>query len=141
MGAVISAPLTMAGSCCGSLLGSCTATMCCKACSCACVASPKCTSIIYIIILMIFTLLALALRYSGGDIVIGGGYNASAESWIDHMAHSSTTGVAKHYWNSRFVCAAAHPDGFIICCANVCSGVFAVYRFSFVLCLFFATLL
>ena len=37
-------------------------------------------------------------------------------------------------------CAAKHPHGWVLCCEDVCGGVFAVYRFSFVLCLFFAGL-
>ena len=39
------------------------------------------TSGLYIAILMVFTLLALIFRYSGGDIVIGGTYNATAKAY------------------------------------------------------------
>jgi len=142
MGAVVSlatAPLSMAATCCGSICGSCAASMLCKACACSCVATQKMSSILYIGILMTFTMLALLFRYEGGDIVIGGTYNATAESIIDNMARKSTQG-ALNYWNDRFSCAPAHPTGIIVCCQNECGGVFAVYRYSFTLCLFFAFL-
>jgi len=143
MGAAVSlatAPLSMAATCCGSICGSCAASMICKACGCSCVATHKMTSGLYIAILMVFTLLAVIFRYSGGDIVIGGTYNATADSILDKIAKSSTQG-ALNYWNERFYCAPAHPTGLIVCCANECGGVFAVYRFSFTLCLFFAFLM
>jgi len=47
---------------------------------------------------------------------------------------------SSNWWNQRFGCAPAHPDGWIICCAQTCSGPFAVYRFSFTLCVFFAVM-
>ena len=37
----------------------------------------------------------------------------------------------------RFWCKARYPHGWIICCEDVCGGVFSVYRFSFALTLFF----
>ena len=144
MGAVVSlasAPMSMAATCCGSLCGSCAASMLCKACSCRCVASQKVASILYISILMGFVILALFFKYEGGDITIGGSSNSTEESILDKAAKASAQGAMK-YWNDRFYCAPAHPDALlIICCANRCAGVYAVYRFSFVLCLFFAFLL
>lgn len=59
---------------------------------------------------------------------------------LDLAAHASAS-QAYDYWNKRFYCAPAHHSGFIVCCANVCSGVYAVYRVSFTLCLFFAFLM
>lgn len=97
------------------------------------------SSLLYIGILMAFTFMALLFRYEGGDIVLGGSYNATADSILDRYAHHSAQG-ALDYWNDRFYCAKAHPYGVIICCSNECGGVFAVYRFSFSLCLFFAFL-
>lgn len=143
MGAAISlatAPLSMAATCCGSIFGTCAASMICKACACSCVATRKTTSCIYIAILMVFTMFALIFEKSGGDIVIGGSYNQTEASIIDKMARGSAQQAAS-YWNDRFSCAKAHPTGLIVCCANECGGVFAVYRFSFTLCLFFAFLL
>lgn len=90
---------------------------------------------------MSFVIMALLFKYEGGDIAIGGHSNSTEESILDRAARASAKG-ALSYWNDRFYCAPAHPDALaIICCANVCSGVFAVYRFSFVLCLFFAFLM
>ena len=54
---------------------------------------------------------------------------------VDHAVSSG-----QDWWNQRFGCAPAHPGGWIICCASTCSGDFSVYRFSFTLCLFFASL-
>ena len=101
------------------------------------------TSLLYISILMVFTFLALMFRYSGGDIVIGGSYNSSynPESFIHKMAKTGGQEAINTYWNDRFNCAGAHPTGLIVCCESQCGGVFAVYRFSFALCLFFAFLM
>lgn len=140
MGGIISAPLSLAATCCGSLAGTCISSALCKACGCACTASQRVTSIIYILIMMGSVFAALLFRFHGGDIVIGGGYNATASSLIDHSIHSALSG-GKSFWNSRFWCAPKHPDGWILCCEDVCGGVFAVYRFSFVLCIFFASLM
>ena len=143
MGAVVSlatAPMAMAATCCGSVLGSCAASMLCKACSCYCVASPRIASGFYFGVLMFFAFFAMLLRFDGGDIVLGGDYNSTvSDSIINHAAHMGTAG-ALEYWNSRTECAPAHKSGLIICCATRCAGVFAVYRFSFTLCLFFAFL-
>ena len=147
MGAVLSlaaAPIGMMGTCCGSLLGSCAASLACKACSCACAVSQRTASILYIVLLFMSVLASLSFRYSGGDIVIGGSSNETIESdliqqmkdaAVDHAVSSG-----QDWWNQRFGCAPAHPGGWIICCASTCSGDFSVYRFSFTLCLFFASL-
>lgn len=79
---------------------------------------------------MAMTALALSLR-EGGDIVLFGTYDAAAAKTLDPAT----------YWNKRFSCAPAHPKGLIVCCANQCAGVYAVYRISFVLCLLFAFLM
>ena len=147
MGAVLSlaaAPIGMMGTCCGSILGSCAASLACKACSCACAVSQRTASILYIMLLFMSVLASLSFRYSGGDIVIGGSSNETIESdliqqmkdaAVDHAVSSG-----QDWWNQRFGCAPAHPGGWIICCASTCSGDFSVYRFSFTLCLFFASL-
>jgi len=147
MGAVLSlaaAPIGMMGTCCGSILGSCAASLACKACSCACAVSQRTASILYIAVLVVSVLASLSFRYSGGDIVIGGSSNETIESdliqqmkdaAVDHAVSSG-----QDWWNQRFGCAPAHPGGWIICCASTCSGDFSVYRFSFTLCLFFASL-
>lgn len=90
-----------------------------------------------------FVFFAMLARFSGGDIVIGGGYNATEASWEDWAMNKAKSGggVLNNEWNKRFWCANRHPDGWVICCSDVCSGVFAVYRFSFALCLFFAFIL
>jgi len=142
MGAMVSlatAPLSMMATCCGSLVGSCAASMICKACSCYCVASPRVTSCFYVGTLMLFVFLAICFRNQDGDIVIGGSYNSS-EASIIHEAASYSAQAALDYWNSRSSCGPAHPSGLVVCCANVCSGVYVVYRFSFTLCCFFAFL-
>ena len=84
---------------------------------------------------MVMTLIALGLR-EGGDIVIGGSYDSSKATPIP-----SPGDAGRSYWNNRFECGPAHPSGFVICCANQCAGVYAIYRISFVLCLFFAFLM
>ena len=147
MGAVLSlaaAPISMMGTCCGSLLGSCAATSLCKACSCACAVSQRTASILYITLLVVSVLASLSFRYSGGDIVIGGSSNETIEQdLIEEMKHAAVdhaVSSGQDWWNQRFGCAPAHPGGWIICCASTCSGDFSVYRFSFTLCLFFASL-
>ena len=147
MGAVLSlaaAPIGMMGTCCGSILGSCAASLACKACSCACAVSQRTSSILYISLLTVSVLASLSFRYSGGDIVIGGSSNETIESdLIQQMKYAAvdhTISSGQDWWNQRFGCAPAHPGGWIICCANTCSGDFSVYRFSFTLCLFFAAL-
>lgn len=137
---LLSAPFSMASTCCGSLLGSCGATMCCKACSCKCMLSAKGASFGYIVLLSSFVMLALLFRYAGGDIVLGGSSNATANSLIQN-AQDLALNHGKHYWNSRFWCAPKHPGGWVICCEDTCGGVFAVYRFSFALALFFALMI
>lgn len=141
MGALLSAPLT----CCGSLLGSCAATAACKACSCACAVSQKTSSIIYVVIMVFTTFMAIGFRYSDQDIVIGGSTNQTEEQSLIDQAKSYIDGgkvkdEGQQWWNERFGCAPAHPTGWIICCANTCGGVYSVYRFSFMLCVFFAAM-
>lgn len=115
--------------------------MICKACSCSCMTSKSVASGVYFLILFLFVVTALFFKYDGGDIVIGGTYNATAEASIIDKAASMAGRNALHYWNDRFYCAPSHPDAIaIICCARTCSGVYAVYRFSFVLCLFFSAI-
>jgi hypothetical protein len=141
MGSIISAPIGMAATCCGSLLGSCCASMTCKACSCACVLPKQVTSVAYLGTLAIFTFFAMMLRFSDNDIVIGGSYNATQASDItDAISKALDAGGISKAWNSKFWCASKHPHGWVICCEDVCGGVFAVYRFSFTLCLMFAFL-
>ena len=141
MGALLSAPLT----CCGSLLGSCAATAACKACSCACTVSRQTSSIIYVVIMVCTTFMAIGFRYSDQDIVIGGSTNETEEQSLIDQAKSYIDGghvkdEGQKWWNERFGCAPAHPTGWIICCANTCAGVYSVYRFSFMLCVFFAAM-
>merc|ERR1719421_103039 len=88
---------------------------------------------------MFFVFMALIFRFDGGDVVLFGSTNKTEEGILSTIAHSGIHG-ATDYWNEQFFCADAHPSGVIICCANRCAGVFAVYRFSFALCLFFAFL-
>ena len=103
------APMAMAATCCGSVLGSCAASMLCKACSCYCVASPRIASGFYFGVLMFFAFFAMLLRFDGGDIVLGGDYNSTvSDSIINHAAHMGTAG-ALEYWNSRTECAPARP--------------------------------
>ena len=100
----------------------------------------KLTSVFYFAILMVFGLTACIGRFDGGDIFLGFGYNATEASMIGKITHASSSSIFD-YWNNRFTCAKARPGDIIICCANECSGVWWVYRCSFVLCLFFASLL
>lgn len=143
MGALISAPLSMAATCGGSLLGSCCASMACKACSCACTLTQRVSSFVYLGLVYIFLIAAYTFKYQGGPIVIGGSTNATESSILDKMRHAAmdqTVGQISDRWNSNFWCAPRYPTGIIICCEDVCGGDFAVYRFSFTLCLFFASL-
>jgi len=96
-------------------------------------------SILYIVALSLSVIMALSLRFDGGDIVIGGAYNQSEASLIDSAMEAALSGGRK-YFNGHQWCAHKHPTGFVICCEDVCGGVFAVYRFSFTLCLFFTTM-
>ena len=75
MGAIFSVASSGAGmltGCAGSLLGTCFGTMACKACSCACVVPRKAASVIYLVLLTVTVVAALAFGMRGGDIVIGG---------------------------------------------------------------------
>ena len=142
MGSLISAPISMGMTCCGSLLGSCCASLTCKVCSCACLVPSKIASIVYISTLATFVLLALLTRYDGGDLVFGGGYNASEASLMETVEYwTKHSSGMQSQWNGRFWCSPRHPDAWVVCCEDVCGGVFAVYRFSFALCLFFAFLM
>eukprot|EP00326_Haptolina_ericina_P006902 CAMPEP_0181202122 /NCGR_PEP_ID=MMETSP1096-20121128/18669_1 /TAXON_ID=156174 ORGANISM="Chrysochromulina ericina, Strain CCMP281" /NCGR_SAMPLE_ID=MMETSP1096 /ASSEMBLY_ACC=CAM_ASM_000453 /LENGTH=474 /DNA_ID=CAMNT_0023292605 /DNA_START=81 /DNA_END=1505 /DNA_ORIENTATION=+ len=127
----------MASTCCGSLAGSCIATSLCKACSCWCVASTRTASTVYIAFVSIFVVMALLLRYDGGDIIIGGHSNSTAGTLMDKAMHMALQEGGQRYWNSNFWCKAKHDGGWIICCADKCGGVYAVYRFSFALVMFF----
>ena len=152
MGALVSlaaAPLSMAATCCGSILGSCAATAVCKACTCYCVVPGKVASFLYVAIFLIFLVFGeMRLNAGGtpeGDIVWfnkGPGNATAEESMISKMTGAGAA-QAFDWWNSRTPCSDAHmldghTDGIIICCANQCSGVYSVYRLSFVLTLFFA---
>jgi hypothetical protein len=91
----------------------------------------------------IFLIAAYTFKYQGGPIVIGGSTNATESSILDKMRHAAmdqTVGQISDRWNSNFWCAPRYPTGIIICCEDVCGGDFAVYRFSFTLCLFFAAM-
>ena len=142
MGAIFSVASSGAGmltGCAGSLLGTCCGTMVCKACSCACVLPNKAASIFYLVLMTVTVGAALLFGMRGGDIVIGGTTDQDEVNYLEkareQMIHTAT---GKDLWDSRFWCAKEHPDGWVICCADVCGGSFAVYRFSFVLCLFFS---
>ena len=135
-----SAPLYAMMTCAGSCAGACATSAICKLCSCSCVLPQKLTSVFYFAILMVFGLTACIGRFDGGDIFLGFGYNATEASMIGKITHASSSSIFD-YWNNRFTCAKARPGDIIICCANECSGVWWVYRCSFVLCLFFASLL
>jgi len=103
------------------------------------VATQRVASTIYIAFMSAFVLMALLLKNTGGDLVIGGGYNQTAANLIDKGIANAIHG-GQGFWNSRFWCAPKHPHGWIVCCEDTCGGVFSVYRFSFALCLFFAGL-
>jgi len=143
MGAIISAPLSMLATCAGSLFGSCCASLACKACTCACVVSRKAASISYLVLVSVAVVAALLFDRCGGDIVIGGTVNATEESWLQQAKHAAMGTVSDggaSLWNGRFWCAAAHPHGWVVCCEDVCGGIFSVYRFSFTLACFFGAL-
>ena len=108
MGALISAPLSMAATCGGSLLGSCCASMACKACSCACTLTQRVSSFVYLGLVYIFLIAAYTFKYQGGPIVIGGSTNATESSILDKMRHAAmdqTVGQISDRWNSNFWCA------------------------------------
>jgi len=83
-----------------------------------------------------FVMLALITRYDGGAIVIGGHSNSTAGGITDYLMHQAMKGGLA-YNNQNFWCAPQHPDGWVICCADKCGGVYSVYRFSFALFCFF----
>ena len=144
MGAVVSLAAgasSMITNCVGWAFGSCCASMACKACSCACVLPSKMASWIYLLLLVGCVVAGLSFGMRGGDIVIGGHTDHAAVSMIDKAREAAVTHASgESLWNSHFWCAKEHPGGWVICCADTCGGSFAVYRFSFVLCLFFSTL-
>eukprot|EP00965_Chrysotila_dentata_P047292 1569529-Pleurochrysis_carterae.AAC.1 len=146
MGALVSlatAPLSMLGTCAGSLAGSCFAGLTCKACTCACILPSKLASMLYLFTVSLFVIMALLFEYEGGDIVIGGKTNQTEESIISQIQHAamhSASSGAQSFWNDKFWCASQHPGGWVICCEDVCGGVYSVYRFSFALTAFFALL-
>lgn len=127
--------------CVAMCVGSCCASVSCKLCSCACIVPPNIASNIYVITLALISMWALLMRSHGSDIAFFGGYNASEASYMEMAQHYAKQGTGvQHSWNSRFWCASKHPDAWVVCCEDVCGGNFAVYRFSFVLCLFFTFL-
>jgi len=101
----------------------------------------KLTSVIYIVLISLTVIAALLFEFDGGDIVIGGKTNETASvSLTDQMKNAISSGATtapQSFWNDRFWCKERYPHGWIICCEDVCGGVYSVYRFSFVLTLFF----
>jgi hypothetical protein len=130
---IISVPLAGIATCGGSLFGSCCATVACKACSCRCLASTRVSSLMYYLIITIFVSGALITEYHGGDIVLGG----QIKNKILDM-YTTTKTLVSHKENS---CPSKYITGWVICCANTCSGAFSVYRFSIALFMFSMTML
>jgi len=111
------------GSCLGSLVGSCCASLACKACSCQCDAGTLFAHYIYVFLITIAAGAALGLRYSGVDLNVG----------------NSVGG-----WGTPSVCPGPLPcDGlsYSICNSPACTGYWSVYRISFSIAVFFALML
>jgi len=103
------------GSCIGSCVGSCAIGACCKACSCKCISSPRCTNLMYCLILSAATVGALVLRYTGVDLNIGADIGTQLPSVFPGRSSFS----------------------FSICNDDSCKGYWAVYRVTFTLAAFF----
>lgn len=141
---MISAPLGALGTCAGSIIGSCCASVACRACSCACYASQRVASVAYTLLISLAVFCALIFESGGGDIALGGSTNHTASSWMEHARNTAMHSVVsggQSAWNGRFWCAPRHEGGWLLCCEDVCAGVFSVYRFSFTLAAFFASML
>jgi len=99
----------------------------------------------YIGLLSVAVVFALIMATDGGDIVIGGTSNHTAEeTWMQRakeFALHSAVSTPESFWNNRFWCHDEHPGGWIICCADVCGGVYSVYRFSFTVAVFFCLMI
>jgi len=110
MGALLSAPIAMIGSCAGSLVASCCATAACRAAGFGCIASSRAASITYIVLLTITVIAALGFGNGGGDIVIGGTYNSTADSWLTEMRDKAmgTVSGGGTRRNAPSHCPAAH---------------------------------
>ncbi len=101
-------------------------TACCAACSCKCLLSAQASNRLYVLIIFIFSLLALILRYTKQDMSIC--INPTGIGGCD------ATNAAGSWMPST-------PFALSICRDEGCRGFFAVYRISFTLAVFFACML
>lgn len=113
------------GSCFGSCVGSCALGACTSCCSCKCLTSPSLANILYVAFIVMGTVAGVIFRYGGIDLNVG--------------ASIGTQGVSVCVGNST------ECDGnlfsYSICNAENCKGYWAVYRISFTLAGFFATMM
>ena len=114
------------GACLGSCIASAACTACCYACSCKCETSRTIANWIYVGLLVVGALLALALRYAEIDL----NYSAAAG-----IGRSSSCDRAAGEDCDHFV--------YDICNAHdqSCAGYWAVYRVSFVLAALYGVLM
>lgn len=125
MGSILSLPITAIANCGGSMFGSCCAAMTFKICCTNFLLSPRHSSFLYYFTMMIFVACSLVTEHKGGDIVLGAKTRASfikniydiEEMMVDHTLKDT--------------CPEKYYAGWVVCCANTCSGIFSVYRFSF----------
>ena len=94
MGALVSAPLAMVGSCAGSLLASCCATAACRAIGFGCLTSSRAASASYIALMVLSVIASLSFGNGGGDIVLGGTYNKTADGWLEQMKDQAMGSVS-----------------------------------------------
>ena len=128
MGSILSLPITVFANCGGSILGSCCTSIIFKTCCTNFIIAPKHSSLVYYFIMSLFVILSLVTEYNGGDIVLGA-------NTIKHFLNSM-------YSNEKILtdqdCPEKYYAGWVVCCANTCSGIFSVYRFSFTMFCFSA---
>ena len=136
MGSILSLPLSAIATCSGSLCGSCFASMMCKMCCKNCSGSTNCASVMYYMIISLFVGCALITEYHGGDIVIGANIKSSLLDIYGSIKGKDINETEK----TQETCRHKYDRGWVICCADKCSGTFSVYRFSIALFMFSLTM-
>jgi len=128
MGALISAPIGMLGSCLGSCAGACALNACCKACSCKCLTGPKVTQLIYLSLLVGGAILGLSLKVSG--VTFGFGATLGINGFTTCMNVTGSCSQTESSWTES-------SYSYDLCEGGKCKGNWAVYQVSFTLMCFF----
>ena len=134
MGALISVP----ASCLASAAGSCAAGTCCAACTCRCFVSHNLSNYIYVALVFAGALAAAILRFDNSlDLSVGLRVGVDGVS----TCVNTTAGGCDDEHASWYSQLTSTNFAYTICSSTTCAGYFAVYRISFVLAVFFTTMI